>query len=118
MRSPELMLPILAPPPGGPQRLQQALQEVRHPPSRRPIWALAAAACAVLLVAPAAYRATQQHAFEQRLQAAIDKAARSAPVTAEGFVVSADRRLDNGTRVIELQRKTLGVQAGESEPRT
>jgi hypothetical protein len=72
----------------------------------------------VLLVAPAAYRATQQHAFEQRLQAAIDKAARSAPVTAEGFVLNSDRRLENGTRIIELQRETPGVQAGGTEPKT
>jgi len=118
MRSPELMLPVLAPPPGGLQRLQQAVHEVRDPPSRRLVWTLAAAASAVLLVAPAAYRATQQHAFEQRLQAAIDKAARSAPVTAEGFVLNSDRRLDNGTRIIELQRETPGVQAGGTEPKT
>jgi hypothetical protein len=104
MTSSELKLPVLTPPPGGLQRLQHALHAPPRSRSMRPAWALAATACAVLLVAPAAYRALQEHAFQQRLEAAIDKAARSAPIRAEGFVLSSDRRLDNGTRVIELQR--------------
>ena len=105
MRSPELKLPILTPPPGGLQRLQQALHAPPRPRSTRPAWTLAATACAVLLVAPAAHRAWQEHAFQQRLEAAIDKAAGSAPISAKGFVLISDRRLDNGTRIIELQRE-------------
>lgn len=112
MRSPELKLPVLTPPSEGLQRLQQALHEPPRSPSMRPAWALAAAACAVLLVVPAGYRATQEHAFQQRLETAIDKAAGSVPIRAEGFVPSSDRRLENGTRVIELQRARAPAAEG------
>lgn len=105
MRSPELKLPVLTPPAGGLQRLQRALHAPPRSRSTRPAWTLAAAACAVLLVAPAGYHTIQQHAFQQRLEAAIDKAAGSAPISAKGFVLISDRRLENGTRVIELQRE-------------
>jgi hypothetical protein len=109
----ELGLPILSPRPGGLTRLQRA---VAHPSARgaglRRAALASASACGLVLMLSLLPGSNREEAFAHAIDQVLQDASQPVALQVSGYAVQSDRRLDNGSRVFELSRQSMGAPSG------